>query len=103
MRRNFVAPRRATSMKSNHVENHLFFFFLNDPPPTEFYPLPHHDPLPIQKGQHPVVPHQQGHFCPPLHAELPLRGLEGPPAAPVGPEELLAVSYHRLFYGLQRR
>src|SRR5256885_7064483 len=24
-----------------------FFFFLNDPPPTETYPLPLHDPLPI--------------------------------------------------------
>src|SRR2546430_10350308 len=26
-----------------------FFFFLNDPPPTEFYPLPLHAPLPISR------------------------------------------------------
>src|SRR2546430_16659066 len=25
----------------------ILFFFLNDPPPTEFYPLPLHDALPI--------------------------------------------------------
>src|SRR2546426_11174609 len=25
----------------------LFFFFLNDPPPTEIYPFPLHDSLPI--------------------------------------------------------
>src|SRR2546430_15914386 len=26
----------------------IIFFFLNDPPPTELYPLPQHDPLPIK-------------------------------------------------------
>src|SRR5256885_9617170 len=31
------------------IDRHLsfFFFFLNDTPPTEIYPLPLHDPLPI--------------------------------------------------------
>jgi hypothetical protein len=50
------------------------------------------------EGQHAVVPHEHGQFCQPLHAELLLRGLEGPTADPVGPEELLAVSYHRVVY-----
>src|SRR5256885_7637406 len=30
----------------------LFFFFLNDPAPTEFYPLPLHDALPIYRAVH---------------------------------------------------
>src|SRR5215471_10960818 len=55
------------------------------------------------EGQHAVVPHEHGQFCQPLYAELLLRGLEGPTADPVGPEELLTVSYHRLFSGVQRR
>src|SRR2546430_9170910 len=28
----------------------VFFFFLNDPPTTEFYPLPLHAPLPISRA-----------------------------------------------------
>src|SRR2546430_16320357 len=45
-------PKKNTSMfyiqKASQKSNNLFFFFLNDPPPTELYPLPPHDPLPIQ-------------------------------------------------------
>src|SRR2546430_6763012 len=31
----------------HHMHPQIFFFFLNDPPPTETYPLPLHDALPI--------------------------------------------------------
>src|SRR5258708_24053311 len=36
------------------------FFFLNDPPPTEIYTLPLHDPLPIWPVRHPERP-ARGH------------------------------------------
>src|SRR2546430_14390506 len=34
-----------------------FFFFLNDPAPTEIYPLPHHDALPISADGRVPRPH----------------------------------------------
>src|SRR5256884_8915310 len=44
-----------------HDELVLFFFFLNDPPTPEFYPLPLHDALPIYWHDHPpAVVNEQG-------------------------------------------
>src|SRR2546430_13145729 len=34
---------------------HFFFFFFNDPAPTEFSPLPLHDAFPISANPHTVV------------------------------------------------
>src|SRR2546430_17392613 len=42
----------------------FLFFFLNDPPPTEIYPLPLHDALPI------LLP-TPGPWCDPLPAASP--------------------------------
>src|SRR2546430_13602213 len=44
------------SIPLNVVYNHREFlsFFFNDPAPTEIYPLPHHDPLPISMAWPPT-------------------------------------------------
>src|SRR5256884_4462429 len=44
------------SYKPSHVPFKLFFFFLNDPAPTEISPLPLPDALPIFRGRDRVVP-----------------------------------------------
>src|SRR5256885_10924865 len=56
---------------NNHVPEtekyiKLFFFFLKDPPPTEIYPLPLHDALPIPRDR----PDQPGHPQPARKARL---------------------------------
>src|SRR2546430_13664091 len=45
----------------------FFFFFLNDPPPTELSPLPLHDALPIS-SRHPLPASRWSpHHAPPAH------------------------------------
>src|SRR3989440_10470113 len=44
-----------------HIHNNVFFFFFNDPAPTEFSPLPLHDALPILcRGLAPAEPVRAG-------------------------------------------
>src|SRR2546422_8600177 len=38
-------------LPSSHPITIFFFFFFNDPAPTEFYPLPLHDALPISRPE----------------------------------------------------
>src|SRR3989338_6666428 len=39
--------RKSTRLNSSHSSISYTLFFFNDPAPTEFYPLPLHDALPI--------------------------------------------------------
>src|ERR1044072_8054960 len=43
--------RKSTRLNSSHtaISRLPYFFFFNDPPPTEIYPLPLHDALPISR------------------------------------------------------
>src|SRR5256885_5689133 len=53
--------------------SHTFFFFLNDTPPPDIYPLPQHDPLPIPAALYfwkptNVTAWPAGYFREPSHA-----------------------------------
>src|SRR3989338_6761588 len=44
----FLVDRKSTRLNSSHSSiSYSLFFFFNDPAPTEIYPLPLHDALPI--------------------------------------------------------
>src|SRR5256885_9887510 len=43
---------------------YLFFFFFNDPAPTEIYPLPLHDALPISSATKSGLPKSTPAVCP---------------------------------------
>src|ERR1039458_2063880 len=43
----FRIDRKSTRLNSSHLGISYAVFCLNDPPPTEIYPLPLHDALPI--------------------------------------------------------
>src|SRR5256885_2607048 len=70
----------------------LFFFFLNDPAPTEFYPLPLHDALPIwpmptpSRGARWILTAPAPRPFPPLTTTTspaaPLAAVSWPPAEP---------------------
>src|SRR5256885_6166907 len=70
------------------------FFFLKNPPPPEFYPLPLHAPLPIFLQAH---PRRRA-----LHYRRRSRRLL-PDESPVSPPEPLALPTSRLLAGGDRR
>src|SRR3989338_11268690 len=49
--KNVTLDRKSTRLNSSHISiSYSLFFFLNDTAPTEIYPLPLHDALPIWLG-----------------------------------------------------
>src|SRR2546430_616621 len=77
-----------------HV-NLIFFFFFNNPAPTEIYPLPLHDPLPISDGAVPGTPRlgplQRLERARALLAQLPLESRHVDRLAAFGGDELREV------------
>src|SRR3989454_4704187 len=101
-------------MRESHLK--IFFFFLSDPAPTEIYPLPLHDPLPIYQVLSPATKIKPArlpmgkpmvrppHFAQPIFVRFPrpapLRGRDGverfPPAADLPFEEAVVRQLLRL-------
>src|SRR2546426_7825750 len=78
----------------------FFFFFLNDPPPTEIYPLPLHDALPISDpgaAQHRVVPGRRARLPRgrPTDARAALRARGSEPARVPPPQRARALALRR--------